>query len=125
MVHRLWLDRPVAAGRPAFLGTADLDPLDNISVLERYERQATQWAGRHRGSVIELHAYAVSPQTVDDSQHAARLRDRMLARLNAIYPETASAARIVGEEILVRGTVRPSPQENLLVAQPSKLRTRV
>ena len=44
MVHRLWLDRPVAADRPAFLGTAGHEPLDNISVLDRYERQAADWA---------------------------------------------------------------------------------
>src|SRR6185312_1059348 len=44
VVQRLWLDRPVAAERPAFLATGGLDPLDNVSVLERYERQARDWA---------------------------------------------------------------------------------
>ena len=59
VVHRLWLDRPVAADRPAFLGTGGLTPLDNVSVLERYEREAADWARRTRGSVVELHSYAV------------------------------------------------------------------
>ncbi len=58
VVHRLWLDRRVAADRPAFLGTAGHEPLDNISVLDRYEREATDWASRHGGSVVELHSYA-------------------------------------------------------------------
>jgi isorenieratene synthase len=58
VVHRLWLDRPVDEDRPAFLGTAGHPPLDNISVLDRYEREAAEWARRHRGSVVELHSYA-------------------------------------------------------------------
>jgi carotenoid phi-ring synthase / carotenoid chi-ring synthase len=41
VVRRLWLDRPVNGDRPAFLGTGGLPPLDNISVLNRYEREAT------------------------------------------------------------------------------------
>ena len=40
VVQRLWLDRPVRADRPAFLGTGGRPPLDNVSVLERYEREA-------------------------------------------------------------------------------------
>src|SRR5690625_4376739 len=37
LVSRLWLDRPVDASRPGFLGTAGFPTLDNVSVLERYE----------------------------------------------------------------------------------------
>jgi isorenieratene synthase len=82
VVHRLWLDRPLAAGRPAFLGTAGHEPLDNISVLDRYERQAATWAGQHGGSVVELHSYAVE---------AAQPEDAMASRLHELYPETAGA----------------------------------
>ncbi|MCV7346312.1 FAD-dependent oxidoreductase [Mycolicibacterium rhodesiae] len=96
MVQRLWLDRPVNSDRPAFLGTGGLDPVDNISVVSSYENQAAEWARAHRGSVVEVHSYSVgdAPQ-VDD------LRDRMLARLHQLYPETA-AAGIVKETLLVR-----------------------
>ncbi|MET7768305.1 NAD(P)/FAD-dependent oxidoreductase [Nocardia sp. NPDC005366] len=94
-VLRLWLDRPVRPERPAFLGTGNLHPLDNISVLERYENQAAAWARRHGGSVVELHAYAVPGDA------GGELRDRLLARLHELYPETAQA-RIVGESILWR-----------------------
>ena len=59
VVQRLWLDRPVAPDRPPFLGTGGLEPLDNVSVLDRYERQAVDWARRTGGSVVELHSYAV------------------------------------------------------------------
>jgi carotenoid phi-ring synthase / carotenoid chi-ring synthase len=94
VVQRLWLDRPVDAGRAAFLGTGGRKPLDNVSVLERFERQAASWANRTGGSVVELHSYAVTgpPEAV---------RDPMLARLHELYPETARA-RIVGERLLVR-----------------------
>jgi isorenieratene synthase len=94
VVQRLWLDRPVAADRAAFLGTGGRPPLDNVSVLERYERQAAGWASRTGGSVVELHSYAVSGPSEG-------LRDAMLERLHELYPETARA-RIVGERVLCR-----------------------
>lgn len=86
LVWRCWLDRPVAAHRPAFLATGGLDPLDNISVLERYESQSARWAREHGGSVVELHAYAASE---DDDVDA--LCARLLRRLHETYPETAEA----------------------------------
>lgn len=95
VVQRLWLDRPVNADRPAFLGTGGLDPVDNISVVSSYESQAAQWARAHHGSVVEVHSYSVGDQPKDE------LRERMLARLHQLYPETA-AAGIVGETVLLR-----------------------
>ncbi len=90
MVQRLWLDRPVAADRAAFLGTAGHEPLDNISVLERYELQAADWTRRTGGSVIELHSYAVESE---QSQGA------MLSQLHELYPETRDA-QVVHERLL-------------------------
>ena len=84
LVHRLWLDRPVAPDRPAFLATGGIDPLDNISVLDRFERQAVQWPG----SVVELHAYAA-----DEAEPV--VRKQLVDRLHELYPETADA-RVVG-----------------------------
>jgi carotenoid phi-ring synthase / carotenoid chi-ring synthase len=89
LVRRLWLDRPVAADRPAFLATGGLAPLDNISVLERYDREAAAWAGATGGSVVELHAYAAAGPRQETSA-------RLLDRLHDLYPETA-AASVVGE----------------------------
>jgi len=96
LVQRLWLDRPVDANRPGFLATGGLDPLDNISVLDRYDQQARSWARAHDGSVVELHAYAApgdpaAPPTPD-------LLSRTLARLHELYPETA-AARPLAESV--------------------------
>ncbi|MGF0319605.1 FAD-dependent oxidoreductase [Nocardia fluminea] len=96
LVHRLWLDRPVAEGRPAFLATGGMSPLDNISVLNRYEHQARSWAERHNGAVLELHAYALSEARTPEFER--EIRQRLLARLHRLYPETG-AARIVGEQV--------------------------
>jgi carotenoid phi-ring synthase / carotenoid chi-ring synthase len=93
-VLRLWLDRPVDRGRPAFLGVGGHPPLDNISVVSAYERQAARWAADNGGSVVELHAYAV-----DDEPEA--VRRLLLERLHQLYPETAGA-RTLGERILHR-----------------------
>ncbi|MEU0494560.1 FAD-dependent oxidoreductase [Mycobacterium sp. NPDC006124] len=94
VVLRLWLDRPVRADRAAFLGTGGRPPLDNVSVLERYEREAAQWASRTGGSVVELHGYSV---TGDD----AEVREGLLTRMYDLYPETA-AATVVDERLLRR-----------------------
>jgi isorenieratene synthase len=91
VVHRLWLDRPVDRKRAAFLGTGGRAPLDNVSVVERYEREAADWSRRTGGSVVELHAYAVT----------GPVRDGLLARLHELYPETADA-RVVSEKVLCR-----------------------
>ncbi|MDT5021099.1 MAG: carotenoid phi-ring synthase / carotenoid chi-ring synthase [Mycobacterium sp.] len=90
LVQRLWLDRPVAGKRAAFLGTAGHEPVDNISVLNRYEREAADWAQRTGGSVVELHSYAVESALPDNA---------MLDRLHALYPETREA-RVVHEQTL-------------------------
>ncbi|MFV0126361.1 FAD-dependent oxidoreductase [Streptomyces sp. HMX112] len=89
LVSRLWLDRPVDAGRPGFLGTSGFDGLDNVSVLDRWEGEAARWARRTGGSVVELHGYAVGERA-----DRRRVEGTLLDRLHALYPETA-AARIV------------------------------
>ncbi|MFF2386284.1 FAD-dependent oxidoreductase [Streptomyces sp. NPDC058108] len=86
LVSRLWLDQPVAADRPGFLGTSGYGTLDNVSILDRWESQATHWAGRTGGSVVELHAYALTQNTTRDVE-----QKRLLAQLHTIYPETRSA----------------------------------
>ncbi|MDQ0715967.1 uncharacterized protein with NAD-binding domain and iron-sulfur cluster [Streptomyces luteogriseus] len=86
LVSRLWLDRPVRADRPGFLGTSGYDGLDNISVLERYEGEAARWAAKNAGSVVELHAYAVGP-----GADRGDVQDALLGQLRRIYPETREA----------------------------------
>ncbi|MBC9715210.1 FAD-dependent oxidoreductase [Streptomyces sp. TRM66268-LWL] len=89
LVSRLWLDRPVRADRPGFLGTSGYDGLDNISVLDRYEGEAARWARRTGGSVVELHAYAVG-----DASDRKEVQERLIGQLHRIYPETRDASLV-------------------------------
>ncbi|WP_111512163.1 FAD-dependent oxidoreductase [Mycobacterium kyogaense] len=100
VVLRLWLDRPVRPDRAAFVGTGGREPLDNISVVERYEREAARWATHTGGSVVELHAYSVSEPT--DTESMNTVRDALIARMHELYPETVTAS-IVDERVLLRG----------------------
>jgi isorenieratene synthase len=90
LVSRLWLDRAVLAERPAFLAVGGRPPLDNVSVLDRYDVQARDWAERMGGSVIELHAYAAADRDAGEGA---------MARLHELYPETRQAA-VVAESVL-------------------------
>ncbi|MDC0721339.1 FAD-dependent oxidoreductase [Nannocystis sp. bb15-2] len=95
-VWRLWLDRPCAPGRAAFVGTTGLGLVDNISLYHLFEDESRDWAARTGGSVVELHAYAL-PGDVDDDAIQADLR----RALHELYPETR-AARVLDERFFVR-----------------------
>lgn len=98
-VLRLWLDRPAAPDAPAFLGTSGFGPLDNVSVVDRFERTAHEWARHRGGSVVELHGYALDP-AADDAARDGRLRDELLRQMHRLHPELAGA-RILHEQWLV------------------------
>ncbi|QDP95421.1 FAD-dependent oxidoreductase [Microlunatus elymi] len=95
LVWRVWLDQPIAARRPVFLGTTGYGPLDNISAIHRFEAGAAGWAEEHEGAVIELHAYALPDRT--GPAEVAELRSQLWTGLRRAYPEL-SAARIVFDE---------------------------
>ncbi|MFT3927192.1 MAG: FAD-dependent oxidoreductase [Myxococcales bacterium] len=96
VVWRRWIDRRARAERHGFVGTNELGHIDNISLFERFEDQSHDWAERHGGSVVEIHAYAVEP----DFEESA-LRDELWQATLALYPEFAGA-RVFDERWLVR-----------------------
>ncbi len=96
VVWRLWLDRPVAAHRAPFAGTAGVGLLDNISVYEKLEDESRAQAEQRGGSVVELHAYAVDPV-----HHEEAIKTNLLAGLHELYPETRDAT-ILEERYLCR-----------------------
>ncbi len=82
-VSRLWTDRDVAPHRSIFTSVAQEPTLDSVTLYHRIQRAPAQWARRHGGAVIELHAYA-APDGVD----ATELTKRMWAELGELWPET-------------------------------------
>jgi carotenoid phi-ring synthase / carotenoid chi-ring synthase len=94
-VWRLWLDRPTAEGRAAFVGTAGFPLLDNISLYHLFEAESSNWADRTGGSVVELHAYGM-PESVTE----AEIRRSMLSGLHELIPETQGAG-VVHQEFFV------------------------
>ncbi len=102
-VWRVWLDRTVDAERAPFLGTSGFGPLDNISILERFEAGARGWSDEHGGSVVELHAYSVHPEAWagPDGSIEQPLKDRLWFEAARVYPELARA-EIVAEQWLLR-----------------------
>lgn len=95
-VWRLWLDRPCAPGRAPFVGTTGHGLIDNISIYNLFEDESRDWAARTGGSVVELHAYALPP----DSDEPA-IQAELLRALHHLYPETADA-QIRDQRFLLR-----------------------
>ena len=100
-VIRLWFDGLVDAERPAFLGTSGFGPVDNVSVLERFEAGAARWSAEHGGSVVEIHAYACDEDTARDADAVEALRAEMEHQLHRIFPECAGLS-VVHRETLIR-----------------------
>ena len=96
VVQRLWLDRPVQAriGRRSS-GRADARRWTMSACSNATNARRRKWSRRTGGSVVELHSYAVTGRAPRD------LRDRMLARLHELYPET-EGANVVDERVLCR-----------------------
>lgn len=100
-VIRLWYDGLVNADRAAFLGTSGFGPVDNVSVLERFEAGAARWSAEHGGSVVEIHAYACDDDVVPGSGPAEALEAEMERQLHRIFPECARLS-VVHRETLIR-----------------------
>ncbi len=92
-VSRFWTDRDVSSRRSVFTGVSREATLDSITLYHRLTRGAGQWARRHGGAVIELHAYAAPHGVAADE-----LGRRMRAELAALWPETAGMAIIDVDE---------------------------
>jgi isorenieratene synthase len=96
-VLRLWLDRRVDSNRPAFLGTSGIGICDNISIVDAYQGEARRWSYSANGSIVELHAYALS----ETKRNPSEVRADLITTLHRLYPETASAV-ITDERHLIR-----------------------
>jgi isorenieratene synthase len=86
-VLRLWLDRDLKEKLPFFIFTDRVKLLDSISLYHNLEDSSAEWAKKTRGSVFELHSYAVP----DDVPGKAEIRRYFLKELYAYLPELKDA----------------------------------
>ena len=95
-VLRLWLDRPVAAGRDAFVTVSGHRYTDSLAVYSQFQEPFGDWARRTGGSVVEVHAYAMTPEAA-----AGDVAGGLRSELRTLLPELAEA-RVLHEELQVR-----------------------
>lgn len=102
-VLRLWLDRGIDRDLTGFVITERKQILDAVALLHVAERESERWlaercAAGQKGSVLELHCYAV-PEHAPEAESA--LRELFLADLHHFFPELRDA-EILGEHLYVR-----------------------
>ncbi len=96
-VWRLWVNKQANPDRKAFAGTTGIGSLDNISLYHLFEDESAEWAERHNGSVVELHAYGV-----DSGVTEPEMRKDLMHAFLSFYPEF-EGMEIVEERFLMRG----------------------
>jgi len=94
VVYRLWLDKPVAAERSPFYTCTRFRFTDSVAVYSAFQEPYVSWARRTRGSVVELHAYAIAPEAMAP---AGKIRSTMFAEMMRMLPEL-DGARVLHEE---------------------------
>jgi isorenieratene synthase len=87
-IARLWLDRPVAPGRPAFYTTSRFAYLDSLAVYSAFQEPFVSQARAGGGAVIELHAYAIPPERLASPDAIA---DAMAQEMLVVLPELTGA----------------------------------
>jgi carotenoid phi-ring synthase / carotenoid chi-ring synthase len=96
-VLRVWLDRPVERKSPPFIATEKIRFLDSVTLNDRVDPVSAAWAAENRGSVLELHSYALP------RGHGGRsdVRDGLLRELETHLPEL-QGARVIHEHLELR-----------------------
>ncbi|MBK5937838.1 FAD-dependent oxidoreductase [Halochromatium roseum] len=88
IVWRLWLDRECPPMAVPFYTVSGWRYTDSIAIYSQMQPESEDWARRHQGSIIELHAYAVEPENVIDEAEIKRI---MRAELDELIPELKGA----------------------------------
>jgi isorenieratene synthase len=88
IVWRLWLDRECPPMAVPFYTVSGWRYTDSIAIYSQMQPESEDWARRHGGSVIELHAYAVEPENVIDEAEIKRI---MRDELDELIPDLEGA----------------------------------
>jgi isorenieratene synthase len=94
VVYRLWLDKPVAPDRSPFYTCSRFRFSDSLAIYSAFQEPYMSWARRTRGSVVEVHAYAIAPEQMAPS---STIRSVMFAEMVQMLPELAGA-KVLHEE---------------------------
>jgi carotenoid phi-ring synthase / carotenoid chi-ring synthase len=94
VVWRLWLDKPTAADRSPFYTTSKFRYTDSLAIYSAFQEPYISWARRTRGSVVEIHAYAIAPEAMVP---APKLKSEMIAEMVRMLPEL-DGAKVLHEE---------------------------
>ncbi len=88
-VARLWIDGRVDAARPGFVTTAGFPPIDLVAFYDRLQEAPRAWTRATGKTVVEVHAYALSP-TLEAAEDDALVEVMWKAACAAI-PEMRAA----------------------------------
>lgn len=92
IVWRIWFDREIPPMAVPFYTTSGFRYTDSIAIYSQMQPAYEDWAKRRKGSVIELHAYAVEPENAALDQ--AEIQRIMRAELEEMIPELVGAGVI-------------------------------
>jgi carotenoid phi-ring synthase / carotenoid chi-ring synthase len=89
-VLRLWLDRPLRQKLPAFFSTDRVELLDSITLQHRIDGASSSWALENRGSVLELHSYALPAGMRDEND----IQHKLVGEMKRYLPELREATAV-------------------------------
>jgi isorenieratene synthase len=96
-VWRIWVDKDVRPSLPTFINVERKRVLDSVTLYHRITEEASAWARRAGGAVLELHSYALpAGMTREDD-----VRRVFLEELEHYFPEL-QGLRIENEVLQVR-----------------------
>jgi len=90
-VYKVWIDRRLEKGFPAFFITDRSEVLDAIAQFHQIDASETEWSQETGGGVYELHCYAVPNQFSGD---AASMKRTLFGEFKRLFPEIAGATII-------------------------------
>jgi carotenoid phi-ring synthase / carotenoid chi-ring synthase len=92
-VYRIWLDKPLDASQFPFYTTSGFTYTDSITIYSHFQEPFISWAKKNRGSVLELHAYAIAP---GDIRPEEEVKATMLKEMRSMLPELSGAKVLHG-----------------------------
>lgn len=102
-ILRLWLDRPTRPERAPFYSVHGYRFTDSVAIYSAFQAPYVEWAKQSGGSVVEVHAYAISPP-----EPYAVVRAGLLDEMRRVLPELAEA-RVLHEEMQLQDNFTAFP----------------